>query len=162
MTTLKPGRELDLLIAKHVFGWDVDNLTIANLAVRGPVVVSGSREKWPKGCPLVNEELKPYSTDIGAAMEVFEHISKERIGPAEHPAKDGRSAIYKPVIQLEAYEHDDCYTVTIGRCKGVGYDDDVSVHTQGPVPYQPAETSVRRGLAYTICLAALKLMGVEV
>jgi hypothetical protein len=78
-----------------------------------------------------------YSTDITAAWKVLKKLSMKRLGPEYHPDSKiyphsrCRSGLYKPVIQLELYEHDNEYHVTIGRCKGIGSDDDIVVMEVG-------------------------------
>lgn len=59
---MKPGRELDALIAEHVMG--LERITSLYLEI-------GWR---PKGVPVGVHQLKPYSTDIAAAWEVVEKM----------------------------------------------------------------------------------------
>lgn len=34
-------------------------------------------------------------------------------------ARGGKHQLYKPAIRIEVYEHDDCVTLEVGRCKGM-------------------------------------------
>jgi len=150
---MKPGPELDALVAEKVMGWE-----------RRPTIHgyegwwSEQGWRWAVAGQTKDDrgEWMP-STKITCAWEVFHAISEFRsgfppIGDMKHPARDGRSAFYKPVIQLKYYEHDGEVEVRIGRCKGVDHDDDVVVNLDC------AEDKI----PYAICLAALKAVGVDV
>ena len=63
---LKPGRELDALIAEKIFGWSLDpNRASDDIC-------------WlmPPGGWHVAKSVPQYSTDIAAAMEVVEKLSE--------------------------------------------------------------------------------------
>ena len=62
---MKPGRELDALIAEKVMGWIVNRLSEQTMppVLRGPGTFSAV-------------DLHPYSTDIAAAWEVMEKLIK--------------------------------------------------------------------------------------
>lgn len=66
---MKPGRELDALVAEKVMGFRVKREDVAGLALYAIV-------RWP---PVPGEwlarDLPPYSTDIAAAWEVVEKMS---------------------------------------------------------------------------------------
>lgn len=71
MSEMKPGRELDALIAEKVFKLKPcsDPLGRCEGAHTNPI------QCWGDGG--AGEELRPYSTYITAAWEVVEHIWKE-------------------------------------------------------------------------------------
>lgn len=157
---LEAGRELDALVAEKVMGWarrmcpppEGDGLTWIS-EPEGP----GSLERdWCLDDPTLGE-LPAYSTDIAAAWAVLKEISTKRLGPEYHPdskhlpKSNSRHGLYKPVIRLELYEHDDEYHVTIGRCKGVGMDDDIVVGLIGG--------DFDKSIPLLICRAALKAVG---
>lgn len=128
--TMAAGREMDALVAEKVL----------DLHWKG---------EWPH-----------YSTDIAAAMEVLDAVSKFRSGtppindmphPTDGNRKDARLAFYKPVVELHWYEHDDQAHVVIGRCKGTGSEDDIVVCEWGG-----SGDTMQTVLARAICRAALK------
>lgn len=150
---LEAGRELDILVAEKVMGLKLSD---------GPFTkgdyypVTECREHGGK--PMLHYHPIPdYSTDIAAAWEVLKEISTKRLGPEYHPdskhlpKSNSRHGLYKPVIRLELYEHDDEYHVTIGRCKGVGMDDDIVVGLIGG--------DFDKSIPLLICRAALKAVG---
>lgn len=55
-----------------------------------------------------------YSSDIGAAMELFRELGEYR-----SPDYPGGHGYYKPVVGLEWYEHDGIARATIGRRKSL-------------------------------------------
>ncbi len=154
------GRELDALVAEKVMGKHVEFVEqfggyyeVGKPLPGTPYVLKDGREA---------HSIKPYSTDIAAAWEVLAHVAhlhQERGSPG--------GFIYKPVVRLEFYEHDDCYEVVIGRCKGIMGDvkhdknyDDIVVRAMDPVPLEPRATAIQRAMALMICRAALKAVGV--
>jgi len=170
---MKPGSELNALVAEKVMGCKVQTQPLVEYYKEGGVEKKRDATGYHCGCPQKNDfaphghtykdgrwtngGFPDYSSSIEAAWKVFHAISvfgsgRSPIGDMKHPARDGRSAFYKPVIRLEYYEHDGCVEVRIGRCKAVGYDDDVVVDLIGAEDHIP----------YAICLAALKAVGVDV
>lgn len=163
---LAPGPELDTIVAKEVMGWDVLSASGGFIDARyeskeafkpfvsliehcGGLVAFRTREaiigEWKKWSP---------STEISAAWELLGYFMCLRIGPEKHPdaqhlpLKNCRHALYKPVVRLEFYEHDDIYRIELGRCKGVGGDDDIVF-----------ETNRWEEVPLLICRAALKAVG---
>lgn len=147
---MPPGREMDRLVAERVMGWREDAYHYwANQdgLTPGCWVVSGSTEDHHGNNPWTP------SSDISAAWAVVERISVLRLGPECHPQRDGRHGLYKPVIRVEMYEHDDEYSVVIGRCKCVGMDDDIVARQMGG--------TLREAIPLLICRAALMALGVK-
>lgn len=133
---MKPGPEIDALVAEKVMGWDISHLEIEHIPGRGPVVIAGSKERWPKGCPLVNEDLRPYSTDGGAAWEVVEKLVKEK----------GDLAL---CVQVFPSQHSRWKRYTI------------NLSGTGEVLDGRGDIIQADSLPYAICLAALKAVGVH-
>jgi len=136
---LEAGRELDALVAEKVMGITVIRSCGEYLFVNPPI--------------LTPETVHRYSTDISAAWKVLRCLASLRIGADRHPARDGRTGLYKPVFRIEAYEHDDEYSVVIGRCKCTGMDDDVVCRQMGG--------DFDSVVPLLICRAALKCVGVN-
>lgn len=170
---MKPGSKLNALVAEKVMGCKVQTQPLVEYYREDGVEKKRDATGYHCGCPQkngfaphghtykdgrwTNGGFPEYSSSIAAAWTVFHAISNFRsgfppIGDMKHPARDGRSAFYKPVIQLKYYEHDGEVEVRIGRCKGVDHDDDVVVNLDC------AEDKI----PYAICLAALKAVGVGV
>lgn len=115
---------------------------------------------WPGGEENARK-LPCYSTDIAAAWDVLDAVSNFRSGcppinDKSHPAKDGRSAFYKPVVSLSWYEHDGDASVIIGRCKGVGMDDDIRADVWEAGHGDDGPKGSAQCVALAICRAALK------
>jgi len=124
------NREIDHQIAEKVMGQKT--FMHPNIGEGGdPLCLEVSVDPVPR-----------YSTDIAAAWRVLREIQILNGGPRK---------FYSPLVQLDLYEHDDIYTIRVGRCKSVGMKDDIAVHTY-------SWEQVPRA----ICLAALKAVGVEV
>lgn len=161
--------DLDALVAEHVMGWkctvrDCDGKFLTRCGACGK---EGHGNCYGNGSGAIQVSCvgrghRPnYSGDIAAAWEVVKRLSLLREDRG-HPAKDGRSAFYKPVIRLELYEHDGEYECRIGRCKGFG-DDDVSAKVyERSVDEGRFEDEATYAMCQAICLAALKAVGVEV
>lgn len=79
---MKPGRELDALVAEKVMGWKWDEAS----------AWSPSGSKYARDYPNMNGDswwwLPEYSTDIAAAMKVLTHVMKS----------------YRKKISIETYE----------------------------------------------------------
>lgn len=75
---MKPGRELDKLVAERVMGLDVSN------------------PSSPMSCDVCHKDfyfdgsIKPYSTEIGAAWEVARKFTKLGYGITLTQLKDGQ------------------------------------------------------------------------
>lgn len=74
---MKPGRELDALVAKNVMGWKYSQ--VSPDTKKFYCLISGNNKGWWKapdwkgwGCASCGEEPHEYSTDISAAWEVVE------------------------------------------------------------------------------------------
>jgi len=147
---LEAGRELDALVAEKVMGWREDAYHYWGAPGSSSTlwVVAGSTEDHHG-----NTVWSP-STDIVAAWKVLRCLASLRIGADRHPARDGRIGLYKPVFRIEAYEHDDEYSVVIGRCKCTGMDDDVVCRQMGG--------DFDSVVPLLICRAALKVVGVVI
>ena len=50
-------------------------------------------------------------------MSTWDEVGRELYELAT--LRGGPRDIYKPVIRIEYYEHDDCLRVEVGRCKGM-------------------------------------------
>lgn len=149
---MKPGREMDAIIAEKVLGHKI---------IREPSTKPGD-DYWeespipPDG--VLTRTLLHYSTSIYAAFKVFEWLCNLRTDAR----KPWKPYFYKPVVRLEVYEHDDCYRLDVGRVKGFDPEGsgsagpDLSVSLVDPVENEPRETYMERATCFTICLAALK------
>jgi hypothetical protein len=144
---LSAGRELDALVAEKVMGCKVrigfpiyENGVGMKLKGSNPYCECENKAHWTesRGESDLFSDIPNYSTDIAAAWAVLKKISTMRLDPEYHPDskimpknKYCRPGLLNPMIQLTFYEHDDDYRITIGRCKGVGCDDDIRVGVIG-------------------------------
>lgn len=79
MDEMKPGRELDALIAEKVMGWQRWESGVGTRWKRGG---------WSEEANSVSE-VPAYSTDIAAAWEVVEHFRKNGFDVTVSTRKDG-------------------------------------------------------------------------
>lgn len=148
---MKAGRELDALIATKVMGLELCASSDGHLHVpvwgADTVTCAGTKRLF---------EAPSYSSSIANAWKVVEKLAVLR-----RTDKEIGGTIYKPVIRLELYEHDDQYEATLGRCKGiVGDDTDIRVSgfvSSGNVPNEPRESYMERAMCWTICQLALRV-----
>lgn len=132
---MKPGRELDLLIAQKVFGYG------RQINALGPSFLTELPNNVHRDRPVVGADenlyfLKKYSTDIAAAWEVVEKMIEET-----EQDKD-------PMV----------FTLDIHPHRQLNWDADfTSVYMGGGHGYANADTA-----PLAICLAALKARGIEV
>src|SRR5437763_10661229 len=84
---VKPGRELDALVAERVMGWAVERNTVDS----EPIVMFSKPGEYYGPVP-------PYSTDIAAAWEVVEKLSMAP-NPATAPA------IYPPHSAVDPHRY---------------------------------------------------------
>ncbi len=149
---MKAGRELDALVATKVMGHKLRTIECGGSLyeeVPIPGVVDG----------VITSELQYYSVSMHAAWKVVEKLAVLR-RTREQPG----GLIYKPVIRLEFYEHDDEYSAVLGRCKGImGDDTDIRVGGgiihENDVPHLPRESYMERAMCWTICQLALRVCG---
>jgi hypothetical protein len=79
---VKPGRQLDALVAEKVMGWKCDNVAHESTEVRWigdktEVQHSGWENKCEGFGSLCPAHLPYYSTDIAAAWDVVEKLSRD-------------------------------------------------------------------------------------
>lgn len=83
--SMEPGRELDVLVAKHVFEYDVHSLLGFKYDPNADYECNYVIDEPPDDCPeewkpftgqIITERVKDYSTDISAAWEVVEKCGK--------------------------------------------------------------------------------------
>lgn len=70
MSELKPGRELDALVAEKVMGLDLECIP-EECPYCGGYVCQNRDKGWCGNCCVYLQEPKPYSTDISAAFEAL-------------------------------------------------------------------------------------------
>lgn len=143
---MNPGRELDVLIAEHIFGAKI----IETYKASGyTYLITDKRINHPCCVAMENrydsrdfQDVPNFSTDIRIAWEVINHLHLH-------------SDIYVEIIMYNrrngmgtTWGNDHGYKVTIGQaaCQGMA----------GP-PYVESSNS----LPLAICLAALKVVGIK-
>ena len=147
---MKAGRELDALIATKVFNHKLMTSDLGTPYEEAPI--PGTKDG------MITGELQYYSTSMHSAWKVVEKLAVLR-----RTDKEIGGMIYKPVIRLEFYEHDDEYWATLGRCKGI-MGDSTDISAGGPigeheVPHEPRESYMERAMCWTICQLALRVCG---
>lgn len=147
---MKAGRELDAKIASLVMGHVLKTSELGTVYEENPI--PGTKDG------IQTMELAYYSVSMHSAWKVVEKLAVLR-RTREEPG----GMIYKPVIRLEFYEHDDEYWATLGRCKGI-MGDSTDISAGGPigeheVPREPRESYMERAMCWTICQLALRVMG---
>lgn len=109
---MEAGREMDRLVAEKFMNW-TEIEWIGDRAIGHP---PNDPMKDKQGVPM-------WSTDIAAAMQVFEELSLLRENVKGDIDGYSRS-FYKPGLRLDWYEHDDEACAGIGRCKSIPGGDD--------------------------------------
>ena len=142
---LEAGRELDALIAEKVMGHKLER---SKETIWEEVPIPGTKDG------IVTSELRYYSISMHAAWKVVERVATLRTSAGDKT----NGQIYKPVIRLELYEHDDQYEARLGRCKGCG-DDDIVASGFEPVDAEPRDSYMERAMCLMICRLALKAVG---
>jgi hypothetical protein len=145
---MKPGRELDALVAEKVMGWSRKTITVAkqyhgqnewdppqtvswgsDAIVQGNKVYTFDRDDQPTNA----EEMPKYSTDIAAAWEVAEKLHKDswrlELVTSEllGPDMGGASARFacKAAVRGHVTEHADTapHAICLAALKAVGHID---------------------------------------
>lgn len=82
-------RDLDVRIARDVFGYEVDNIQVG--PTLGGVVIADWHYRKPGSTAWKGQRVPRYSSDIGAAMKVFEvMVEAEGVGSINADMEDSR------------------------------------------------------------------------
>lgn len=76
---MKPGPELDALVAEKVMGWKWENFGKPMLAPPEQIIQITEFCDKHTGYREVNIYIPPYSTDISAAWQVVEKLKKDHV-----------------------------------------------------------------------------------
>lgn len=138
---MKPGRELDALIAREVFKEQVVSKTLKNGHTRCTI---GEPDWYDiQGDMQLANSVPAYSDDIKDAWEIVTQLTLV--------AKDALSG-YNPQLELQSYERDADYQ---GWC-AIFYDRFGKTKWKNCINLAYGETP-----AHAICLAALKVLNVK-
>lgn len=121
MTDLKPGRELDALIAHSVMGWRV--IPYVSTSEKGPAIVSSSLDehdmyrKWP------GDTFWSPSRDIAVAWEVVEKLKSNGLGIRIHYSYDQWHVDFEHEDSWDFDKGQDTapYAISLAALKAVGY-----------------------------------------